>query len=266
MASYQFSVEATSSASPEKVFAILADAPHWKDWAGPMIRQSSWDREGSPPPGGVGAIRKPDEPRYRQFSTYEIADPGKWTINKGADWIEFVHEIGESNGYAYVYRKKVRLDGHTLVFEHRLRNTGRKPIVTTTYDHNFFMLDNQPTGPDVVVRFAFEPKAVSPLKGLPEIRGREFTYLQEFQPRQSFQTELTGFGPSAKDYDFRVENRRTGAAVRQTGDRPLTKFNIWAPRTAVCPEGFIEVRAEPGREFSWRIAYEFYEVPKAPQR
>src|SRR5262245_56635109 len=98
---------------------------------------------------GVGAIRKLVEPRYRQFFTYDIADPGKWTVSKGGDWIEFVHEIAGASGYAHAYRKKVRLDGHTLVLEHRLRNTGRKPIVTTAYDHDFFMLDNQPTGPDV---------------------------------------------------------------------------------------------------------------------
>jgi hypothetical protein len=30
----------------------------------------------------------------------------------------------------------------------------------------------------------------------------------------------------------------------------------------VCPEAFIDLRIEPGKESSWRIAYEFYEVPK----
>src|SRR5271169_5089953 len=29
---------------------------------------------------GVGSLRKPAEPAYRQFSTYEIVDPGKWTV------------------------------------------------------------------------------------------------------------------------------------------------------------------------------------------
>jgi hypothetical protein len=211
---------------------------------------------------GVGEVRKPDEPRYRQFATYDIVDPGVWLINRGSDWIEFVHKLHSAAGYGYIYRKKARLDGDTLILEHHLRNTGRKPISTTVYDHDFFMLDGQPTGPDFVVRFPFEPKAVSPLKGLAEIRGKEFVYLQEFQAGQSFQTQLTGFGATAKDYDFRVENRKTGAGVRQTGDRPISKINLWAPRTAVCPEAFIDVRVEPGKETSWRIAYEFYQVPR----
>jgi hypothetical protein len=211
---------------------------------------------------GIGAIRKPDEPAYRRFSTYEIADPGKWTVNKSADAIEFVHELGDTLGYAYVYRKKVRLDGNSIVLEHRLQNTGRKAIATNGYNHDFFMLDNQPTGPDFVVKFAFEPKAVSPqaIAGFVELRGKEWVYLQELQ--RSVQTQITGFGPTARDNDFRVENHKTGAAVRQTGDRPLTKINVWSPRTTICPEAFIDVRVDPGKETTWRINYEFYEVAK----
>ena len=34
---------------------------------------------------GVGAVRKPEEPAYRRFETYEIVDPGKWTVRKGSN-------------------------------------------------------------------------------------------------------------------------------------------------------------------------------------
>ena len=210
---------------------------------------------------GVGAVRKPDEPEYRQFATYEIVDGGRWTARRGRDRLEFVHDLGDSNGYAYRYTKTVRLDGHTLVLEHRLRNTGRKPIATTVYDHDFFMLDDQPTGPDVVVRFPFAPAVVTSFNGMAEVRGRDLVYVRELQ--RAVQSQLTGFGPTAADYDFRVENRRTGAGVRQRGDRPLSKVNLWSPRTAVCPEAFIDIRVEPGREEAWAIRYEFYEVPRS---
>ena len=46
-----------SAAPPEKVFEILADGAGWSRWAGPMIVKSWWEREGTPAPGGVGAIR-----------------------------------------------------------------------------------------------------------------------------------------------------------------------------------------------------------------
>jgi uncharacterized protein YndB with AHSA1/START domain len=55
-ASYE--VTARSAAPPEKVFALLADGAGWSQWAGPMVVRSWWEREGSPEPGGVGAIRR----------------------------------------------------------------------------------------------------------------------------------------------------------------------------------------------------------------
>ena len=51
-----FVVEAHSSAPPETVFALLADAPGWQRWAGPSVPRSSW--QAGSPAGGVGAVRR----------------------------------------------------------------------------------------------------------------------------------------------------------------------------------------------------------------
>ena len=209
---------------------------------------------------GVGAVRKPEEPAYRRFETYEIVDPGKWTIKKSTSSIEFVHELGDTAGYAYVYRKTLRLIKDSLVLEHRLRNTGRKPIATSVYNHNFFTLDRQPTGPDIVVRFPFDPRAARALNGLAEVRGQELVFLKEFVKGQTVFTEVEGFGATAKDYDLRIENRRSGAGVRITGDRPLSKLLFWSAGLTVCPEPYIDASVEPGKESSWRITYQFYQA------
>ena len=211
---------------------------------------------------GVGAVRKPAEPAYRRFATYDIVDAGTWVTNRSSDRVQFIHTLADTNGYAYVYVKTVRLASDTLVLEHDLRNTGPKPIVTSVYNHNFFVLDGQPTGPDTVVRLPFTPQLAAPPAGLVEARGNDIVYLQELQPRQSVLTEITGFGPNAGDYDIRVENRRTGAGVRITSDRPLSKLLLWSPRTTVCPEPYIDLNIAPGQEASWRTTYEFYEAPK----
>jgi hypothetical protein len=212
---------------------------------------------------GVGAIRKPDEPRFRQFSTYEIVDPGKWTVRSSPDAIQFIQELTDTSGYAYVYRKTVRLakDKPELVLEHSLKDTGKKTIETSVYEHNFYVIDGQPPGPDFVVKFPFELHASRDLKGLAEIRGKEFAYLKVLEKGQSASTNLDGFGETAKDYDIRVENRRVGAGVRQVGDRPLESMFFWSIRTTVCPEAFVHLRIEPGSESTWRIAYEFYTLP-----
>jgi hypothetical protein len=214
---------------------------------------------------GAGVLRKPEEPAFRQFSTYEFLDHGKWTVNHGADWIEFTQQLAGPNGYAYVYSKTLRLakDKPVLEIAHSLKNTGRKAIETSVYEHDFYMLDGQPTGPDFTVKLPFPLKAVSDLKNLAEIRGKQLAYLAALQPGQTVMTELLGYSPKSSDYDIRVENGKTGAGVRQTADRPISKLVLWSIKTTVCPEAYIHLRVEPGRKSTWRIAYEFYTAPRA---
>jgi len=215
---------------------------------------------------GVGVVRKPDEPHYQGFHTYEIMDHGKWTVEKGNDRITFIHELNGPNGYAYVYRKTARLepDKPVLVLDHSLRNTGTRAIQTSQYDHNFFVIDGQPTGPDALVEFPFELRAARPLTGPASLEGGRVVYHQELEQGQSVYGELEGYGNDAKDYQIRLEHRKAGAGVRITGNRPLSKVVFWSIRTTFCPEPYTEMHIEPGREASWTITYNFYTLPRQP--
>ena len=208
---------------------------------------------------GVGILKKPDERPVNDFRTYEIVDPGKWTVRPSADAVEFTQDLSG----VYVYRKTIRLDGAAMVIEHMLRNTGAKAIDTSVFNHNFYMLDKQPTGPDVVVRFPFDVHSDRDWNGLAETRGKEIVYLKELTKGPSVYGMMQGFGSSASDFDIRVENRKSGAGVRQVGDQPISKLVYWSIRTTACPEAYNHFHIEPGKEANWRIRYEFYEVPAA---
>ena len=211
---------------------------------------------------GVGLVRKVEDKPYERFRTYEIVDPGKWTVKTKRDRIEFTHELEDRTGYAYVYRKTLRLQGKSpvMTIEHSLKNKGTKPIETSQYNHNFFVMDGKPTGPDARVRFVFEPKAGRDLKGMAEIRGRELAYLRELQPGESLFTELDGFGATPRDYDIRIENSQAGSGVRIEGDRPLEKLVFWSIRKTLCPEPYVALRVEPGKQERWSLRYTFYEL------
>jgi len=210
---------------------------------------------------GVGFLRK-DDTKYNHFKTYPIVDGGTWTVKKHADRVEFTHVVRDvKSGYGYEYTKVVRLVAGKpqLAIEHRLKNTGTKPLITDVYDHNFYMLDHQPTSGDVSVKFGFDVKAERTWNpGLVEVKGKELVYLKELQSGETAFNSLTGFGSDVKDYDIRVENSRTGAGVRQTADRPLSRMVYWSIRPTACPEAYIHVSAEPGKTFSWRIHWDFY--------
>lgn len=214
---------------------------------------------------GVGMLRKPDDKEYNFARPYEIVNPGRRIVRPESDKVEFVHELSDGEGYAYVYRKTVRLvrNKPQLILEHSLKNTGRRTIETSVYNHDFYMLDDRPSGPEFVVRLPFQAQASQDLKGLAEIRGNELVYLQELRKGQSVFSEITGFGDKVADNDIRVENRKTGAGVRETGDHPLSKLLFWSIATTVCPEAYIDLKVDPGHQVHWRIVYTFYTTAAA---
>jgi hypothetical protein len=98
---------------------------------------------------GIGALKRTDTTGYDRYKFYQVADPGKWEIRSGPNFIEFTQTLNGPSGYAYVYRKAVRLaaDKPEMTLEHSLKNTGARPIVGAVYNHNFLTLDQKPAGP-----------------------------------------------------------------------------------------------------------------------
>jgi hypothetical protein len=125
------------------------------------------------------------------------------------------------------------------------------------YDHNFFVIDGQPSGPDFDVRFPFALTATSDLRGLAEVRGNHLSYLKVLDPSQRIRTEIKGFGNSPSDYDIHVENRKTGAGVTVTSDHPLSDVVFWSARTVLSPEAYIHIHADRDRPMEWKIFYDF---------
>lgn len=233
---------------------------------------------------GIGALSRPDAKPYVPFRYYPIADPGKWRVKAGKDRVVFVQALSDS-GYAYTYTKTVRLvkGKAELVLEHRLKNTGQKTIETDVYDHNLFPIDHQPTGPGLSVSFPFgltgtqerrigPGSAIGPGQGRPDkthavdsgdiarIEDNRIVFLRKPAGKEDVYTVLSGYGDRVKDYDIRIENRHTGAGLRITSDRPLSKLVFWASATTACPEAYIHIRVRPGEVFSWSVFYQLYDV------
>ncbi len=210
---------------------------------------------------GVGVLRKPAE-EIRGFPTLEIVDEGTWQTRVHPDAVEFIHEVSDpSSGYGYRYTKTVALPAGRMqmTLTHRLESTGANPIDTEVYNHNFFVLDGQPTGPDLQIRvpFVLEPSNVRG-DAVQVVRNR-IKYLKPVET--SVRMELAGFSTSRFDYDIRVENRGTGAGVRVTSDRPLSDMVFWSSPTTACPEAYIHVRAERDAPMEWTTVYDFYSLP-----
>lgn len=215
---------------------------------------------------GVGVLRKPDDAPYEVFRVYEIVDGGKWTVKRRTNSVEFTQELSDpTTGYAYVYRKTVSLTKGKaqMVLDHSLRNTGKKAIQSSVYDHNFLYLDRQPPSPDFEVTFPFSIQADQPLNNdLAQLRDNRVVFVKTLAGEDRVQFGIQGYGSDAKDYDIRVENHRVGAGVRITGDRPLSRESLWSIRAPLSVEPFIDMKIPPGEEFTWKITYDYYTLPK----
>ena len=53
--------------------------------------------------------------------------------------------------------------------------------------------------------------------------------------------------------------------MRITGDRPLSHENLWSIRTVLAIEPFIEMTIDPGKEWTWKISYDYYTLPLKTQ-
>ena len=212
---------------------------------------------------GVGVLTRPDDKPYAFTRVYPIVNKGKWKVKKQPDQVRFIHELTDKN-YSYKYEKTVHLvkDKNEMVLEHTLKNTGNRTIETSVYDHNFFVIDKQPVGPGYVVRLPFNITGEGQGIGeLAKFDGKNIEFIRNLKGDETvFCGGLTGFGDTEKDYDIRIENQTARAGVRITCDRPFLKLNFWCCTTTLCPEPYIKIKVEPGKEFSWKIRYEFYNL------
>jgi hypothetical protein len=208
---------------------------------------------------GVGVLARPDSAGYSSFRYYPIRDAGVWQVMRDRRQVEFRHTLA---GYVYTKVMSLTKGKPQLVIVHSLRNTGDRPIETDVFDHNFFVTDSQRIAPGIVLKFPFALAAEQArgLDDLASIRGDSITILRPFGERESVYAVLHGYGNTAADYDIRLENRLTGAAVRIRADRPFSKLVYWGSMKTLCPEPYIHVSVAPGETYTWTLYYDFYTV------
>lgn len=211
---------------------------------------------------GVGALIKPDDSAYNFMKSYAISDHGKWKVKSKPNQVSFFQVLNEKE-YAYEYKKTLQLKKHRpiMVLTHTLKNTGKKTIETSVYDHNFFVIDQQATGPGFVVTFPNDlNEKLDRMEDYVTIKDNQLIFLKELKNKYISFNDLTN-GKGAP-YNIKIENQKTGAGVRITGNHEISKLAFWSSLKTICPEPYIKIKAKPGEEISWKITYEYYTVSK----
>jgi hypothetical protein len=173
-----------------------------------------------------------------------------------------VHTLNDPE-FSYEYKKELYLskDKPELILFHQLKNTGRNIIETEVYDHNMFMFDHELTGPQFTIEFPFsliEKKEGQGLRDLVSVKKNQIVVNRNFSKTEQVYARLEGYNKTSEDYNIKIENHHTGAAINISADRPISKLIFWACSTILCPEPYMQLRVNPGETVSWKISYKFY--------
>ncbi|MCB0689500.1 MAG: hypothetical protein KDC53_23335 [Saprospiraceae bacterium] len=212
---------------------------------------------------GVGLLKKVDNKPYHFSVPYEFVDHGKWHTEKSKRKVEMTQVITSPIGWGYDYTKTIRLNGNKAGFylHHRLKNSGSKPLETTVYNHNFFIIDHEPTGPNIQTRFPYAAQAEG--KGFGDlivIQDSTMNFSRQLQRGENVYTsDITTKRNKPGDYDIFIENLKSKVGVEITADRPLHRLAYWACHSTACPEPFLEIKLQPGEVYEWTIEYRLYE-------
>jgi hypothetical protein len=210
---------------------------------------------------GVGILRKANTDKYFFGSHFDVVDSGKWTVKKTATSVTATQVLGgPGKDYGYIYTKTIRLVGNTsqLVIEHSLKNTGKLPLSTRVYDHNFLTIDGLGVGPDYSVTAAYDIHPARPIDPkFVHVEGKTGTFVTALKDGDHGAIGLEGYGPDAKDYDYTVKNSAAHVAVHIVGDRPVINAMVWSIRSILAVEPFVAVQADPGKDFTWSYTYTY---------
>jgi hypothetical protein len=162
--------------------------------------------------------------------------------------------------------KTLTVQGHTLTVAYRLENTGRQPIATHEYCHNFCAIDGHLLGPDYRLRVPYEvafedmsdrmPRRM--LRRMGESLASEGGELwPRSTPERPFYRRLVGFSQSELA-QWELVHLPSGVGVRELDDFSPARVAVWGTKHVISAEVFVDIDLAPGETMGWTRRYEFF--------
>lgn len=208
---------------------------------------------------GIGILKRTTD-KYSQFVSATLLNEGKRTFRSTRNSAHFTQDLDDAeSGYGYSYVKTVTMVAGKpqMTIAHVFKNTGKKDLVTKVYAHNFLTIS--PGSEHLTITAPFEWRVVEPLQPeLVKVEGKTIRYLAPIPKGVTTQSQMTGFGDTASDYDFTITNTKTGFGQRIRGDQPMAEINMWSIHTNLSLEPFIAIALKPGETKRWTYTYDFF--------
>ncbi|MCC5889550.1 MAG: hypothetical protein JJU01_03205 [Alkalibacterium sp.] len=203
---------------------------------------------------GVGLLKKDTEEAYDFFKAYDVT-PVETEIRQDDDSITFDLTSSSESDYSYRLVKKISLKVNRLTYSYQLKNTGKLPIHTNEYSHNFIGINNQAIGSGYRLTIP-NMEDIDIAVGSISKSANQLTW--EETPEADFYASIS-WNKTDADYNWDLYNNEVGAGVKELSDFKPSKVALWGYTHVVCPELFIDIDLEPGETKKWERVYEFYQ-------
>jgi hypothetical protein len=204
---------------------------------------------------GVGLLKK-NSNTYDFQHNYQI-EPCDFTVIAKSNSIVIQCVSKRVNGYSYVLEKEITLLEDSFIVNYLLKNTGKKTIQTTEYNHNFIAIGNDFIGDNYQLTFPFQikPKLFIETVNLEEkvIVGESDITFSETPKEQFFFSNMSGGEQVNASWELLHKEQKIG--IRETGSFQTTSVNLWGCKHVICPETFFDVSVDPGKDLSWSRTY-----------
>ena len=204
---------------------------------------------------GVGLLMKTGGGEFVRFSTYPIVDASGWTFTESPRRMSFQHSGSSPTGMSYRFHKVVSVEENAprLSLLHRIENTGKIPIGTRHYYHNFFCMDGIHPGPSLELALPVAPAVQLAAQSPLAVSGTTVSLLRRLDANERIFVKLLD---TRATYALEIRQRATEFGVSISSDQQLSSLLLWINDRVFCPEPYIDIRVEPGEDFTWSVWYD----------
>lgn len=207
---------------------------------------------------GVGLLKKEQESDYDFFKSYDVA-PAEVEIREATDSVTFETTDNSPSGYGYHLVKEVAIKDNKLIISYQLTNTGKYPLHTNEYCHNFIGINDQFIDEHYQLTMP-RMKAIDVAVGSIQRSRDELSWPDT--PEADFYAAID-WDVDNGTYNWDVYNDAVKAGVRELSEFQPSKVALWGYSHVVCPEVFIAIDLKVDEKKSWQRVYEFYQKNEA---
>lgn len=202
---------------------------------------------------GVGLLTRPDAAPYRFFASYDV-EPFDIDTETKTNAVVFTIQPRLCIGYAMRLVRRIEVQANQLRMTVHLENTGKHPIATEEYCHNFISINGHGPGPELSLTTGFS-FAHNEARRIVQIKQNTATW--DHRPQQPFFLPGGQIQRSPGTY-WMLKHEPSGVGMAESGSFAMNRFALWGSGHVVSPEVFAAIHVRPGESQSWHREFAFF--------